>query len=107
MMMPALVLVSAESGLRSKRACKGLNFMVFPLSGTGAAYRKQARQVSTRQLPLQLGGRRGIQRHRQAGYVTLVLAAAHVAVAVKPGDGDAVAQRDGDFAGGPGAQPVL
>src|SRR5947209_18670663 len=100
MMMPDLVLVSAVVGLSSNRSCNGLNFMVFPLSGTGAAYRKRQRRVSTRPVrhpaPLELGGRRRVERHGEAGNLAIVMTAAHVAVAIEPGDGGAVAQRDGD-----------
>src|SRR3954470_19012433 len=102
MMMPDLVLVSAVVGLSSNRSCNGLNFMVFPLSGTGAAYRKRQRRVSTRPVrhpaPLELGGRRRVERHGEAGNLAIVMTAAHVAMAIEPGDGGAVAQRDGDFA---------
>src|SRR5690348_9455635 len=90
MMIPALVLVSAESGFSSSRSCKGLNFICFLCLRTGAAYRKRPRRVSTREPSLELRGRCGIQRHAKAGDVTVILAAAHVAVAVKPGDGGAV-----------------
>src|SRR5215212_6812004 len=102
MMMPDLVLVSAVIGLSSSRSCNGLNFMVFPLSGTGAAYRKRQRRVSTRPAAhlaaLELGGGRGVERHGEPGDVAVVVAAAYLAVAIEPGDGGAVAQRHGHFA---------
>src|SRR6185436_4746278 len=100
MMMPALVLVSAVIGLINKRSCKGLNFMVFPLSGIGAAYRERRLQVSTRAvLPaLELGRCRGVERDAEPRDLAIVPAAAHVAVTVQPGDGRPVTQRHGDLA---------
>ena len=107
--MPALVLVSADSGFSSSRSCNGLNFMVFPSSGTGAAYRKRPCRVSTRRFTpaLELGRGGGVERHRQPGDLAVVAPAAHLAVAVEPGDGGAVAQRHRDLAGRAGLAEQL
>ena len=66
--------------------------MVFPLIGT-AAYRERPQPLSTRQPALELSRRGRIERHRETGHVAVVAAAAHLAVAVEPGDGGTVAQR--------------
>src|SRR5476651_161451 len=102
MMMPDLVLVSAAIGFNRRRSCSGLNFMVLFLRlGTGAAYRKRPRGVSTRlglglemgAAAVELSGGRGIERDRQMGHFLVVAAVADVAMAVQPGDRGAIAQR--------------
>src|SRR3954466_3831360 len=106
MMMPDLVLVSAPIGFNRRRSCSGLNFMVLFLRlGTGAAYRKRPRGVSTRlglgKAAVELGGGGGIERDRQMGHFLIVAAAADVAVAVQPGDRGAIAERYVDNPGRP------
>ena len=49
--------------------------------------------MSTRQAALELRRGGGVERHRQTGDFAVVAAAAHLAVAVEPGDRGAVAQR--------------
>ena len=93
--MPDLVLVSAASRLQQQPVVQGLEFHdvssvweLAPLIGSGR------RRVSTRAAGARTAPRR---RHRappsEAGHFAVVLAAAHVAVAVEPGDGGAIAQR--------------
>src|SRR5471032_1137560 len=103
MMMPDLVLVSAANGFNRSRSCSGLNFMVLFLRlGTGAAYRKRPRRVSTRlglgTAAVELGGGGRVERDRQMGHFLVVAAVADVAVAVQPGDRGAIAERHVDDA---------
>src|SRR5471030_286354 len=98
MMMPDLVLVSAAIGFNRSRSCSGLNFMVLFLRlGTGAAYRKRPRGVSTRlglgTAAVELGGGGRVECDRQMGHFLVVAAVANVAMAVQPGDRGAIAQR--------------
>src|SRR5476651_331860 len=98
MMMPDFVFVSAAIGFNRSRSCSGLNFIaLFLRLGTGAAYRKRPRGVSTRlglgTAAVELGGGGRVERDRQMGHFLVVAAVSDVAMAVQPGDRGAIAQR--------------
>src|SRR5581483_10547255 len=94
--------------LEQQPVVQGLEFHdVSSVLRTGAAYRKRPCWVSTRQPPLELRGSGVVERHTEARHVAIVLTAAHVSIAIEPGDGGAVAQRYGHLTGLRAAQPLL